>query len=202
MRCGEHVSHINLRDFGRSVKAGGEFRRFATGALSPDRLFARSSQRRSTPPPTSGEGCAQAECLPRCMHPPRLISRGALTGPDRAGCPRPRRSCSACAGQSPCRREVGGRHPDAGRVLGTGEQILRSAPRLRAPAAITRRLPQEIKPGSGSGSSPLSARSLRGEGPGEGRPQPRTSPRRVQMTMVPQPTQRVTNSAGVSASPR
>jgi hypothetical protein len=31
-------------------------RRCATGALSPDRPLARSSQRRSTPPPTSGEG--------------------------------------------------------------------------------------------------------------------------------------------------
>ena len=43
---------------------GGEARSWhrcvPAGALSPDRLFARSSRRRSTPPPTSGEGFSRS----------------------------------------------------------------------------------------------------------------------------------------------
>jgi hypothetical protein len=56
------------------------------GALSPVRLFARSSQRRPTPPPTSGEGCVRSSgrldghgCQGmRCVLPsPAVCGRGA-----------------------------------------------------------------------------------------------------------------------------
>ena len=67
----------------------GSGRRRFLGALSPDRPFARSSQRRSTPPPTSGEGLfAWALSWSRLPEPPEEQGRVCLLH-ERRGNPNP-----------------------------------------------------------------------------------------------------------------
>jgi hypothetical protein len=132
------------RGEGPSLQGGGSCA--PAGALSPDRLFACSSQRRSTPPPTSGEGgagtdrCASgglarnrpagpgAECSARCRAPALSRGRARSFGPamDDVGSAAAgqalRKSHHQASGASPLPRAV------CGRGVGRGGRLPRVEP--------------------------------------------------------------------------